>query len=464
MKNKTLIGLIATATIGTAIAAPTVLNNQNTMHIVNKVLMMSNSATNEAVVVNGNSNMNLYALSNGKGIISNLSVGEMLTTIGKQQGNYCKVRVQETGAVGYINISNMQNILNGTSDSFTQLSKGGQIINVSSNVRLRSNPSISNNVITNLSNGTQFNILGKQGQWYKVSVNGQIGFIYEEYVSTNIANVLNNSKQSSITSNVNKSINNASSNSNISSTNINTNSNSHVKNIIVRTKSNKQSSSHIDNMQTGGVPGGEKNTNKNESKKSDNISSQENNVNNKTMNITLSKGEDLYLFASPNSANIVDSLKGNIKITLVKQTNQWSYIKGKDFEGYIPNNVLKAAVNGNNILDAYKIAYLSRLSYIQDDISSWPKPSSTNQALTQSYKASQLWGNELNTIENNLLYYLSTKSSNELKQSQEKWIKSLQNDISKMKQSGGNVGVISAYNKASKLYKNRCVYLLNEYM
>ncbi len=243
MKNKVLMGLIATATIGTAIATPAIINSQNTTKVVNKVLMVnnkSNSSTNEAVVINGNSKMSLYALSNGSGIVSNLSTGEMLTILGQAQNGYCKVKVQETGAIGYISVVNMQNILNGTNDTFTQLSGTGQVINVSSNVRLRSNPAIGNNIIGHLTNGTSLNILGKQGQWYKVSVNGQIGFIYEEYVSTNITD----SNSQSVTNNVNTNSENVSTSatSTSSSTN-NTNSSNHVKNVVVRTKSSATSNS-----------------------------------------------------------------------------------------------------------------------------------------------------------------------------------------------------------------------------
>ena len=229
MKNKALMGLIATATIGTAIATPAIMNNQNTTHIVNKVLMVSNEKTNEAVVINGNSKMNLYALANGSGIVSNLSTGEMLTILGQVQNGYCKVRVQETGAVGYINVANMQNILNGNNDSFTQLSGNGQVINVSSNVRLRSNPAIGNNIIGHLTNGTILNILGKQGQWYKVSVNGQVGFIYEEYVSRNNSNTSSSSSQSRITSRTNSSGTSQGNNSSSSKTSSSTNNNNQNK-------------------------------------------------------------------------------------------------------------------------------------------------------------------------------------------------------------------------------------------
>ena len=240
MKNKVLMGLIATTTIGTAIATPAIINSQNTTNVVNKVLMVnnkSNSSTNEAVVINGNSKMSLYALSNGSGIVSNLSVGEMLTILGQSQNGYCKVKVQETGAIGYISVANMQNILNGTNDTFTQLSGNGQVINVSSNVRLRSNPAIGNNIIGHLTNGTSLNILGKQGQWYKVSVNGQRGFIYEEYVSTNIAN-----NSVSINSNNSNTSTTSSSSSNSTSS---SNSSNHVKNIVVRTKKSSTNSNHI---------------------------------------------------------------------------------------------------------------------------------------------------------------------------------------------------------------------------
>lgn len=191
MKKRAVISLIAGATIGTSIGAPIAMRHQSN-EMINKVLMSSNidtSRTNEAVVVSGNTQMNLYALPNGKGIISNLSVGEMLSIL-VQQGSYCKVKVQETGEIGYINVANMQRIINCTNVPITLLSKSGKIVNVSTRVRLRSNPSINANIINYLKNGSNVNILGKQGQWYKVSINGQIGFIYEEYIA-----LINNNQQ-----------------------------------------------------------------------------------------------------------------------------------------------------------------------------------------------------------------------------------------------------------------------------
>lgn len=444
MKNKALIGLIATATIGTAITIPVIKDNQNTTHIINKVLMVNNtnnSSTNEAVVINGNSNMNLYALSNGSGIVSNLSVGEMLTVLGQSQNGYCKVKVQETGAIGYVNVDNMQDILNGTNDTFTQLSGTGQVINVSSNVRLRSIPAIGNNIICHLTNGTSLNILGKQGQWYKVSVNGQIGFIYEEYVSTNITDSIS---QSATNNNINTK---ASATSTSSSTSSSINSNKHTKKVVTRTKSSitSNSSSNINNNI--------KNTSNNSSKKIKNV-----------INITIPKNEKLFLFAKPNSPNIVDALNGKLTLSILKEENGWSYVEGQDYNGYVPNIVLKSAINGKNLMSAYKEVYENTLNSLEQEINSWKAPTSTNQSMEQSHKASELWGNELNNIYNNLLYFLPKNNSESLKKSQEIWIKKVLNNINKMKNDNGNVGVMNAYNKATTSYKNRCYYLINEYM
>lgn len=266
MKKKALMGLIATATLGSAMVTPAIISNQNISHDVNNILMVNNDTsaiTNEAVVINGNSSMKLYGLSNGSGIVSNLSTGEMLTILGQAQKGYCKVRVQATGAIGYINTANMQNILNGTNTALIILSENGQVINVSSNVRLRSNPSINASIIGHLTNGTNLNILGKQGQWYKVEVDGQTGFIYGEYISANGSNVANSNSQSSTTSNSSSQgstseLSNSNTSSNLTTSSIgasatsNANSSSHAKNIIVGTKSSSNSSSLSNNKSNTG--------------------------------------------------------------------------------------------------------------------------------------------------------------------------------------------------------------------
>ncbi len=144
--------------------------------------------TSEAVLINGNSSLVLYGLLNGKGIVSYLSTGEMLSILSNNNGYY-KVKVHETGAVGDISKINAKVIFNCENSNLTSLSGTGSIINVSSAVNLRANAGINSSIIGKLHNGQKITFLGKQGQWYKVDFDGQVGYVYEEYVSTSSSGV-----------------------------------------------------------------------------------------------------------------------------------------------------------------------------------------------------------------------------------------------------------------------------------
>ena len=188
MKSKAILGLIATATVGAVVSNPMLYhhgyNKRN--HSKNNILLMNSNGevkTSEAVVINGNNSLVLYGLSNGKGIISYLSTGEMLSILSNNNGYY-KVKVHETGVVGYISKANAKIIFNCENSNLTNLSGPGSIINVSSAVNLREEAGINASIIGKLHNGQVITFLGKQGQWYKVSVDGRVGYVYEEYIST----------------------------------------------------------------------------------------------------------------------------------------------------------------------------------------------------------------------------------------------------------------------------------------
>ena len=156
------------------------ITNDNSK-VVNKVLLAAPSSSNErAVVINtDNSPLVLYLSANSNSsITSYISVGEMLTILSSGD-NFYKVKVQETGAVGYISAHNLQIITSGVNDQFSAVNKEGYIINVSSRVNLRVNATMDSNILVKLNNNTKVNVLGKQGEWYKVSCNGTIGYIYQ---------------------------------------------------------------------------------------------------------------------------------------------------------------------------------------------------------------------------------------------------------------------------------------------
>lgn len=64
----------------------------------------------------------------------------------------------------------------------TPSTRKGQVINVTSNLRIRSKASTSSSVVGYLNNGDSFDILGKEGQWYQISHNGTKGYVYSDYV------------------------------------------------------------------------------------------------------------------------------------------------------------------------------------------------------------------------------------------------------------------------------------------
>ena len=84
----------------------------------------------------------------------------------------------------------------------TRSVKKGQVINVSTNLRIRKSPSTSSDVIGYLTNGEIFNIDGKEGSWYKINANGKVGYIHGDYVKE-------------VSGNSNSSSNNSGSNSNL---------------------------------------------------------------------------------------------------------------------------------------------------------------------------------------------------------------------------------------------------------
>ena len=86
----------------------------------------------------------------------------------------------------------------------TRSVKKGQVINVSTNLRIRKSPNTSGDVIGYLTNGEIFNIDGKEGSWYKINANGKVGYIHGDYV-----------KEVSGNSNSNSNSNNSGSNSNL---------------------------------------------------------------------------------------------------------------------------------------------------------------------------------------------------------------------------------------------------------
>ena len=60
----------------------------------------------------------------------------------------------------------------------------------------RQSPSIDTNIISTLNENSQITVLAKDGSWYKVEVNGQVGYVDGYYLQVNPINSNNNSNSS----------------------------------------------------------------------------------------------------------------------------------------------------------------------------------------------------------------------------------------------------------------------------
>lgn len=72
----------------------------------------------------------------------------------------------------------------------------GQVINVSSNLRIRKCANTKSNVVGYLTNGTVFNIEGKDGHWFKINSNGKVGYVHGDYVKELNGNTLGGNSNS----------------------------------------------------------------------------------------------------------------------------------------------------------------------------------------------------------------------------------------------------------------------------
>ena len=77
------------------------------------------------------------------------------------------------------------------SKSFLDFSKG-QVVNVSSNLRVRAGAGTNHNAIGYLNNNEVFNIKNKVGDWYEIDFKGHSGYIHKDYVKKASKDVVNN--------------------------------------------------------------------------------------------------------------------------------------------------------------------------------------------------------------------------------------------------------------------------------
>ena len=153
-------------------------------------------------VVNVSSHLNIRSgAGTGYSIVGSLSNGVTVNILGKSGSWY---HISHNGITGYVSAEYLQEVSSGSNSSgstsigSTVSSGKGQVYNVTSNLRVRSNPSTSSTVLGYLLNGEVVDIIGSSNGWVHINYQGSTGYVSAEYIknydgtsSTNATAVFN---------------------------------------------------------------------------------------------------------------------------------------------------------------------------------------------------------------------------------------------------------------------------------
>ena len=176
MKKNKLIALIMTGAIITGTAIP------NAMKVQAKEVQNNIVLTNVENLGYGCATGNGEIKDSAGNVLGKTYEGDMLIINSNREGKNL-VTDKKTGIRGYINNENFININDGDSSNVERMNRNGVIKNVETGVNVRELPSMDSSIKDVLTNGTAIRITGKTKQWYRVSINGVKGFIFEEYVN-----------------------------------------------------------------------------------------------------------------------------------------------------------------------------------------------------------------------------------------------------------------------------------------
>ena len=217
------------------------------------------------------------------------------------------------------------------------------------NLRLRSKASTNSTAIDVLNKGTKVNILSTEGDFYKVSVGDQTGYLSKEYVQTNSSTTSNSTNssntnktstnsntsssnktsESSSTSSANKTSESSSSSSNKTSENVNSSANSNSTNSTTNSVNNSNTANDDSDTET--------NTDSNTTSTTEAWS--EETINKANTTILTSKAT-LYVLPLLNSTKLGELASGT-EVLLISVNGKWAYIQTSSQSGWINKSLLQ---------------------------------------------------------------------------------------------------------------------------
>ncbi|MBR2786310.1 MAG: SH3 domain-containing protein [Clostridia bacterium] len=218
-----------------------------------------------------------------------------------------KKRLIKTFTLGIVLLSSFQ-----LSTSFAEVGKS-----TASTVRIRKAPSVDSEVINVLDVDEKVEILGKEGDWYKVSFEGTTGYVSQLYIAVS---------------------DNASTNNSTTTNNEVNENNAEEKNANVPVEQNNE---HDNNQNVNQA----NNQNQEENKTTDNVLNTTSVSANKVYKVV----DDAQINILPTiTAETIGEVKKNEKVTLINKAGLWVYVKSNDINGWMRVEKLATEVVSNN--------------------------------------------------------------------------------------------------------------------
>ena len=157
----------------------------------------SNGSYEKGRVINVTSGLRIrQSASTGSAILGTLHNGDVFDIIAKSGQWY---NIKSGGIVGFIHGDYVQVVNSGSSEESRPAEKpsssNGKVVNITSNLRVRSAASTNSSTLGYLVNGQGVNITGETGNWYKIDFKGTTGYVSKDYIQKTTDNGSNSNGQ-----------------------------------------------------------------------------------------------------------------------------------------------------------------------------------------------------------------------------------------------------------------------------
>ena len=180
-KNKAVALVLAASTSATLVLAKNAITSHaDTLNTSNTNIKNMKTYTNKGQVVNVTSDLRVrQGASIDTQILGYLQPGSIFN-IASKEGKWYKI--QYNNRYGYVYGEYVKELNGNNKDKIDLKSSEGKVVNVETNLRFRSGPSLNSRVIGYFTNGQVVKVIGETNGWYKISYQGQEGYSDSHYI------------------------------------------------------------------------------------------------------------------------------------------------------------------------------------------------------------------------------------------------------------------------------------------